>query len=308
VDTGRRTVGNGLVFPLDNNTILDTNRGWGIMRCFVILLSVFLFGISLSSPGQTAGERDQLSGTSLRLTIRHDEVDLGVATGFVLQKNQHYYLITNRHVVLGCAEDKDPNDAGGWLCANNLRILHNRANRVGEWFPVTEQLYDEHEAKRWLEHPALGSAEHPTPGSSVDLVALPLRNREGVAFLVLDLELRKTPVHIAPGDTVSIVGFPHGLAQVAGLAIWKTGTIASDPDVNFEGKAKFLLDTTARGGMSGSPVYARRTIDTEPGGQLVTYGSPKTRFLGVYSEQSEALEIGVVWKAEMVQSLYDSLP
>jgi hypothetical protein len=115
-------------------------------------------------------------------------------------------------------------------------------------------------------------------------------------------------VHIAPGDTVSIVGFPHGLAQVAGLAIWKTGTIASDPDVNFEGKAKFLLDTTARGGMSGSPVYARRTIDTEPGGQLVTYGSPKTRFLGVYSEQSEALEIGVVWKAEMVQSLYDSLP
>jgi len=227
-----------------------------------------------------------------------------VATGFVLKKNQHYYLITNRHVVLHCAEDKDPNDAGGWLCADNLQILHNRENRAGEWFTVTEQLYDEHKAKRWREHSALGSAEHPTPGSSVDLVALPLTNNEGVAFLPLDLELRKTPVHIAPGDTVSIVGFPSGFGQVAGLglAIWKTGTIASDPDVNVDGMAKFILDTTSRGGMSGSPVYARRTIDTDPEGRLVTYSSPKTRLLGVYSAQSETLEIGFVWKAEMVQS------
>lgn len=244
-------------------------------------------------------EADRLSSTSLRLTIRKGEIELGYATGFAVEKHGKYYLVTNRHVALLCSEDKNPEDVGGWLCADNLLVLQNKANHAGEWFKVREDPYDEHHTRRWLEHPTLGS--------SADLVALPLKNTNGIAFFPLDLELRKTQIQIPPGDSVSIVGFPFGIAQAGGLAVWKSGTTASDLGVDVGDKPRFLLDTTARPGMSGSPVYARRygTYSSVPG--LVEAGDA-TKFLGVYSAQNTSAEIGYVWKAKVVAALYDSLP
>jgi hypothetical protein len=270
--------------------------------------SVFLLMVVvlMTAAALQAQQVDVLSGTSLRLTIRHDDIEIGTGTGFVVQKGQHYYLITNRHIVLDCAEDKNPNDVGGWLCANKVVILHNRLNHEGEWISVTEKLYrtENDKEKLWLEHPSIGSV----PGSSVDLIALPLTQINDVNLLPLNLSLRNTDMRISPGDSVSIVGFPYGNAQGGGLAIWKTGTIASDPDVNFDGKAKFLVDATGRPGMSGSPVYARRFGGYQTAkGQTMLAGNA-TKFLGVLSEESQAAEIGIVWKAEAVQRLYDSLP
>ena len=62
--------------------------------------------------------------------------------------------------------------------------------------------------------------------------------------------------------------------------------------------------------MSGSPVYAVRTGAFRSASgrlEMVVTGSMK-KFLGVYSEQIPAAEIGGVWKAEAVMALYDSLP
>jgi len=52
-------------------------------------------------------------------------------------------------------------------------------------------------------------------------------------------------------------------------------------------------------------VYARRFGQDKSGG-----ANPVgvTKFLGVYSEENQALELGAVWKAEAVSALYDSLP
>jgi len=59
-------------------------------------------------------------------------VEIGGATGFVMEKNNKRYLVTNRHVVLACAQDRIPRTL--WLdCANKLGILHNRLNHLGEW-------------------------------------------------------------------------------------------------------------------------------------------------------------------------------
>jgi len=57
--------------------------------------------------------------------------------------------------------------------------------------------------------------------------------------------------------------------------------------------------------MSGSPVYARRFSHADKSG-----GSTEsvTKFLGVYSEENQALELGAVWKAEAVAALYEALP
>lgn len=247
-------------------------------------------------------EIDPVSVTSLNLKLLHNEAVIGAATGFVMAKGNKYYLITNRHVVLACRLDSERTNIGGWICANKLQILHNRLSRVGEWLWVTEELLDNDGKKRWFEHPTLSGG--------ADIVALPLTHVDNVQFFPLDIELTNTDVVVGPGDTVSIVGFPFGQAQSAGLPIWKTGTIASDSDVNWSDRPMFLVDTTSRPGMSGSPVYAVRTgsFRTSKGElKMVTSGSLK-RFLGVYSEQYQEAELGGVWKATALLALYESLP
>jgi len=244
----------------------------------------------------------QSSVTSLKLIIRHNDEEIGTATGFVLEKNNNHYLVTNRHVVLACAQDQSPTNVGGWICANKIAILHNRLNHLGEWLWVTEDLFDERNNKRWSEHPTLGAA--------ADLVALPLQRADDVKFYPLDLELAKTDIVVGPAEPVSIVGFPFGLVAQGGLPVWKIGTVASDLDVNFRGKPIFLVDTTSRPGMSGSPVYAVRygAYRAADGSLRSPASGSMKKFLGVYSEQIQAAELGGVWKAEALMALYNSLP
>jgi len=266
--------------------------------CVVILVLLLSHIFSWCQNNQI----DQVSLTSLKISILRNDVEIGTATGFVMKKNNKYYLLTNRHVVLACGQDRNPGDIGGWICANKLAILHNKLNHLGDWFWVTEDLIDAHGNKRWLEHPTLGGA--------ADIVAIPLEHTGNVQFYPLDIELRKTDIVVVPGDSVSIVGFPFGLSQELGLPIWKTGTVASDFHTKRNGKPMFLVDTTSRPGMSGSPVYAVRSAAyaTSTGALQVNGGSPAKKFLGVYSEQMLNVEVGGVWKAEAVATLYDSLP
>lgn len=262
---------------------------------------ILLFPVALL--GQ---EVDPLSLSSLKILILHDTVPIGSATGTVLLKGSHHYLLTNRHVVLACAEDKDRNDVGGWLCANKLKITYLRTDHHG-WTQGIEDLYDPGNHKRWMEHPTVQTPSGAAPGSSVDLIALPLTQIQGADLSPLDLGLAEKKILLGPSESVSIVGFPLGGGANEGLPIWKNGTIASDLALDFDGKEQFLLDTTSRPGMSGSPVYAKRTSSYSEAPGLLVAGSA-TKFLGIYSEQSERAEIGIVWKAIAVKRLYDSLP
>jgi hypothetical protein len=267
----------------------------------------FALSLLLLCPIALLGQQvDPLSLTSLKLLILHDNVQIGSATGTVLLKGSHHYLLTNRHVVLACTEDKNANNVGGWLCANKLVITYLRNDHHG-WIPAIEDLYDAQNNKRWLEHPTLQTAAGSIPGSSIDLIALPLTQTQGADLVPLNLELAGTQILLGPSESVSIVGFPLGLGANEGLPLWKNGTIASDLDVDYEGKERFLLDTTSRAGMSGAPVYAKRTGSYSTASTLISVGNA-TKFLGIYSEQSERAEIGIVWKAIVVKRLYDSLP
>jgi trypsin-like peptidase len=259
-----------------------------------------MFVCSLAAFSQTIN-LNQLSLTSLGLRIMHDDAEIGTATGFVFKKGDKYYLVTNRHVVMGCGEDRNPANVGAWICANKLAIFHNQRGHLGSWVWITEELFGTDKKPRWLEHPTLAGG--------ADLVAVPLAKTENVQFYPLDIELGKADVVLSPGDAISIVGFPMGLTQGAGLPVWKTGTVASDMDINYQGKPVFLADTTSRGGMSGSPVYAIRSgAYNSSKGTMLQVGGSVTKFLGVYSAQAQAIEIGYVWKAEVVSALYESLP
>ena len=191
---------------------------------------------------------DPLSACSLRLEVVARGNALGTATGFVVESGERYHLITNWHVAAGRNLDTNELLSHTGAVPDELRIVHHLKVRLGSWAVFSELLFDGNGYPRWLEHPQ---------GYAIDVVALPLTQHPDVAFYPLDLALADTNMLPQPGMPVSIIGYPYGLATGVGWPIWKTGHIASDPDLDYDGRPAFLIDATTRGGMSGSPVVLR---------------------------------------------------
>ena len=224
---------------------------------------------------------------------------LGVGTGFTVQQGGQTFLITNWHAVTGRhASTAQPLSSSGVADPDRLMIWHHVAGVLGAWKVRDESLFEAGTGRpRWREHPR---------GREVDVVALPLVSLAAdTHFYPIDLALAKEDVLVAPGEPVSIIGFPFGMSSGGKFPIWKTGHVASDLDLDYDGKPVFLVDATAKPGMSGSPVVARRV------GQIrrsrgVDLGGDASRFLGVYSGRIHDLaDVGMVWKPSV---LGDILP
>jgi V8-like Glu-specific endopeptidase len=62
---------------------------------------------------------------------------------------------------------------------------------------------------------------------------------------------------IRAGGLVTLIGYPYDYYDKKNsLPVWKTGHIASEPAVDFEGNPLFVVDVSAFPGMSGAPVFA----------------------------------------------------
>jgi hypothetical protein len=117
------------------------------------------------------------------------------------------------------------------------------------------------------------------------------------------------------GDDVFVLGYPGGVDGGHELALWKRGSIASQPSVDLDQLPKLLIDTATRKGMSGSPVIARqsgiivpRGVSTKPGALsgMEIIGRADT-FLGIYSgrigDDEFGLQLGIVWKASVLDQI-----
>jgi hypothetical protein len=120
------------------------------------------------------------------------------------------------------------------------------------------------------------------------------------------------PIAVFPTSSVSVIGYPFGITVGGGTAIWATGFVASEPEMNYEGLPVFLIDCRTRQGQSGSPVisfHAARTNvlledDTAP-----MFSKPVYRFLGIYSGRINAeSDLGKVWKVAALVELVESIP
>lgn len=239
---------------------------------------------------------DPLSACSLRLELATKGNTLGTATGFVVESGGRYYLITNWHVVAARNPDTNQLLSDTGAVPEELRIVHHLKERLGSWAVFSEPLFDTNGSPRWLEHPQ---------GRVIDVVAVPLTDHPDVAFYPLDLSLTDTNMLPQPGMPVSIIGYPFGLATGVAWPIWKTGHIASDPDLDYDGRPAFLIDATTRGGMSGSPVVLRLSggYPTRDG-SFILAGGVATLFLGVYSGRIHGqAEIGRVWRPLVIEEI-----
>ena len=206
------------------------------------------------------------------------------------------FLITNRHNVTGRNQE-----TGELLCKktgafpDTLRVHHNASTGLGSFVAVEVPLYDGH-APAWIEHPTLGGA--------ADFVALPIAQSSDIELFPYRAR-QDAHMQLEPAQTVSVVGFPFGERTGPSFAVWATGFVASEPEIDHGGRPVFLIDCRSRTGQSGSPVILHnRTggVTTHENGAEVT--NIINRLLGVYSGRiNEDSDLGVVWKAYALADL-----
>ena len=115
---------------------------------------------------------------------------------------------------------------------------------------------------------------------------------------------------MSAAEPISVVGFPFGIQVGGSFAVWSTGFVASEPQIDFNNLPIFLIDCRTRPGQSGSAVITHRNGGsvTMENGSTAFFDGPVTKFRGIYSGRiNEQSDIGVVWKASAVAELVQSI-
>jgi hypothetical protein len=239
-----------------------------------------------------------ISFTSLFIQMRQAGENIASGTAFLALSAKGPVLITNRHNVTGL--NNLTGDPINGRIPDEVIIVHNKKGSLGTWIYTQEPLYN---GKRplWLEHPVLGS--------TADFVALPLTQINDVEIYPYTLA-NHIPIKVSPSDRVDIIGFPFGKTGGGSLPIWVTGFIATEPEIDYDNLPVFLIDSRTRPGQSGSPVISYRnsgTIILEDD-RLAVAPPAAMRFLGIYSGRiNPQSDLGMVWKAEAIKKLVESI-
>lgn len=250
-----------------------------------------------SKIGKTQINVDKLSFTSLLIEIKNNGEIVSKATGFIVTYKGKHHLITNLHVVTG----RDT-FTGKMLQASgtpdSITVWQNKKGEIGRWLAEDLKLYAPDSGEPiWHGH------ENP----KVDVVAIPLSGYNNIDYHSVSLKDEFPLIDISPAETVSIVGFPFGRGVMYNIAIWKTGHIASDIDIDHEELPVFLVDATTKPSMSGSPVYFRRYNYSfmDQSTKMLTHAVSVTKYLGVYSGRiGENFDVGMVWKPQVIREIF----
>lgn len=238
---------------------------------------------------------------SLFLQLRLNGQNLASGTGFIANAPRGPMLITNRHNVTGLNNvTGQPLFPNGQI-PDEIVIVHNRAGQFGQWVSKNEPLIN-NGTPLWI--------EHPMHGVNVDFVALPLTQLTDVQLYPYSLGVGDPQISVSPSDNISVVGFPFGLTGGGALAIWATGFVATEPDIDQNNLPVFYIDCRARQGQSGSAVIAHRNggMVGMADGSSAAFSGPVTRFLGIYSGRiNEQSDLGIVWKRTAIKQLVDSI-
>lgn len=233
---------------------------------------------------------------SLFIEIQYNGVGISTGTGFVYSQGNKHYLITNRHNVTGRHQVTNAQLSPNAPSPNQLLILHNQKNKLGNWIPRTEPIRDSDDSPLWF--------EHPTHGPKIDCVAVRLTQLDDVELYPYNEYDNHPKALIGPADTVSVIGFPFGIMAGGACAVWATGFIASEPSIDLDDLPLMLIDCRGRPGQSGSPVIAYRSgvVAMEDGSNASM--NPFSVPIGIYSGRvNDQSDLGLVWKMRAVREI-----
>lgn len=217
---------------------------------------------------------EQLSYVTIRIRVfdknRNEHCGTGFLFNFFSEPNSDPncitpVLVTNRHMTEGM----------GTACLRFHLSDEMSKSPVGKYTDVL------------LEDFGIRSVFHPDP--NIDLAIVPLaqtlEHHKGLYLCFLTEENIPSTDELAdifPADEIIMVGYPCGIAdEKNNLPIFRNGTLATSPNVDYEGEKKFLIDAACFPGSSGSPVLLRdRTARLN--GEKISFGK-RNFFLGIQS-------------------------
>jgi hypothetical protein len=286
------------------------------MRLPAAALAAFVLLSWPAAARQTAVDYQSLMTTPVWLFAGARQVSQG--TGFFYGNMRPdgtadaVFLVTNYHVVTGHAP-LSPGARQG----DRIRIaLHQDADDLERFTEYELPLYDVHDEPVWT-----GSEAYP----NADVVLVPLPAKV-LPLYVFTEEHTRSDIRIRAASAATLLGYPYGFFDRRHLLpIWKTGHVASEPDVDFEGEPTFLVDVSAFPGMSGSPVLAVATGIYESEDGTMRSGRIR-RLMGIFSSMpvihrpivtnapsadpaqrpmttDVSLQLGYVWKSALIADI-----
>lgn len=254
---------------------------------------------------------DNLSYTSLKITVFFDDYPLGIGTAFPYEVDGTTYLVTNWHSVSG----RDPR-TGRPLRSHNrfpnrLEVLLPHQDDQGDgtyflgWTTSVIGLYDEDGNPVWW--------EHPRHGPLVDVAVLEVDRTflSSSAISVNAESLNPSQLRLYPLMEAFVLGFPRGMTGGEKFPVWKRASLASEPELDVGRLPMMYIDTATREGMSGSPVFVHESGVWRPEGESrekLRVGRGH-KFIGVYSgrvgDTEFEAQLGVVWKEEAILEIID---
>jgi len=257
---------------------------------------------------------DPLSLVTTMVSLNLNDRQVSQGTGFFYQsvKERLCFLVTNYHVITG-------NSPGASEPIKGDSISFKLRVKTGVSRTIKIPLF-KNGKPTWLQHAKEANA---------DIAVIPLYGDyiKDCDFEALNSGVKNDDVYKGPTARVTLIGYPYGFHDQANmLPVWKTGSVASEPEYDFNGEKTIVLDISAFPGMSGSPamIVAKGGYGDKDGNM---YAGNAYHFLGIYAsmnmfnselnleqvsndakhfvKHTESLQLGVIWKASLINDIVD---
>jgi V8-like Glu-specific endopeptidase len=261
---------------------------------------------------------DNVSLFTTQVILFNKNIQVSQGTGFYLvhQYGENYmtFLVTNIHVLTGYA----PLDSNIPMGDSIEIFYHLDSNNPKKVKKLKLPLYNSNKKPLWLIN---------QNNPEADLAVIPISHSlisESDLNYFINSKWTENDLKVEVATKAVIIGYPYGRFDSYNfLPFWKSGNIASEPKLDYNGKKIVVLDISAFRGMSGSPAFAIASgsyININGG---VTNGSAK-KFLGIFAsmeiqsqskylenlnlnpttqigiKDQESLQLGHVWKSEII--------
>lgn len=288
-----------------------------------ILTNIFLFFL-LTTQGFAQMNIEHISMITTPVLLLKGDNIVSQGTGFYValqdlsNNTSVIFLVTNYHVLTGSGPQEKKPPIGD----NIIFYFHKDDVNTGLLKTVRFPLFTKKRDPIWISNKTY-------PDADVAIIPVLKSLYQDCKVFCITEDWTKAPIKLRPTSRVTLVGYPYGYSDtVNSLPIWKTGSIASEPKVDFDGKPLFVIDVSAFPGMSGSPAFAVSygTYEMEQGGTSV---GGVQKFLGIYASMQmleqkkfleelqsdkktgvtiyESLQLGHVWKAQLIIDMIKSI-
>lgn len=259
---------------------------------------------------------DDISICSAKIHCYFNDIHLSSATGFYYEYNDNTYFVTNWHVLSGRNfQNGQPIEVKTGAIPNKYIIESVSIAYYGnDYYLLSKQFF----ARKYIDIPNF--LQHGIIGQRCD-IALFMLDKEYISSISYELFNKLKIKHkdkcftsfIYPvcipkkffgelefkiGDNCYIIGHPYPFVVQDIGAIWKRGSVATQPGFPMSNGLRIILvDASTSPGLSGSPVYISVSSSL----------SPAFEFIGVYSgrieESLSKINLGIVWNRNYIDEI-----